>query len=401
MVAGIEEGVGAVVAELEAQGVLEDTIIAFSIDNGGVPYAGALNYPLRGAKTTLFEGGVRSPGFLHAPRLLPSQDFSPLFHVADYLPTLLSLVDKAEGVEEVEVKEGVERNEGLEVTSVRLDGVDQVGAMVGSQGAARTAVHIHRDYDRDGHAYRRGAWKVIVGHHCLPFYYTKVYNESHSRWIDESGGVRGKVLQLLQEAVDLVVGTENATFLHYFLWILFDSFNVGGLADAQSSAGGMQDGKIVRSTYPTDLDHFLSLQQTYPNLPLVSLFNLEEDPSESTNQASQHPGLVRELLAEAEAALVDAPLQVRGDMVDADSPMGPDQKAWGGWWSLLLTLGSQHSKVIPYGPYLADDFDYTELQFVRLLTRARWDSLVVFIKVCLVFLGLPLLLLVLLVRFLR
>ena len=146
MVAGIEEGVGAVVAELEAQGVLEDTIIAFSIDNGGVPYAGSLNYPLRGAKTTLFEGGVRSPGFLHAPRLLPSQDYAPLFHVADYLPTLLSLVDKAEGAEGVEVKEGVERNEGVEVSSVRLDGVDQVGAMVGSQGAARTAVHIHRYY---------------------------------------------------------------------------------------------------------------------------------------------------------------------------------------------------------------------------------------------------------------
>ena len=35
-----------------------------------------------------------------------------------------------------------------------------------------------------------------------------------------------------------------------------------------------------------------------------------QDPSESTNLASQHPGLVRELLAEAEAALGDAPLQV-------------------------------------------------------------------------------------------
>ena len=32
------------------QGKLEETVIGFPIDNGGVPYAGALNYPLRGAK---------------------------------------------------------------------------------------------------------------------------------------------------------------------------------------------------------------------------------------------------------------------------------------------------------------------------------------------------------------
>ena len=82
------------------QGKLEETVIGFSIDNGGVPYAGALNYPLRGAKVgcvdrfkmnrekmfswpinnanskfclqaTLYEGGVRSPGFIHAPNILP------------------------------------------------------------------------------------------------------------------------------------------------------------------------------------------------------------------------------------------------------------------------------------------------------------------------------------------
>ena len=38
-------------------------------------------------------------------------------------------------------------------------------------------------------------------------------------------------------------------------------------------------------------------------------------------------------------------MQVRGDMVDAEGPMGPDQKTWGGWWSVLLTLGSDHPKV--------------------------------------------------------
>ena len=32
---------------IRSSGELDNTIIAFSTDNGGVPYAGALNYPLR------------------------------------------------------------------------------------------------------------------------------------------------------------------------------------------------------------------------------------------------------------------------------------------------------------------------------------------------------------------
>ena len=66
----------------------------FSSDNGGVPYAGALNYPLRGAKATLYEGGVRSPGFIHAPNILKNNyDFKDLFHVTDFLPTLMSMIN--------------------------------------------------------------------------------------------------------------------------------------------------------------------------------------------------------------------------------------------------------------------------------------------------------------------
>ena len=71
---------------------------------------------------------------------------------------------------------------------------------------------------------------------------------------------------------------------------------------------------------------------------------------------------MKELLAEAEIVLKNAPMQVggedcwrmgwfldrtqvRGDMVDAEGPMGPDQQTWGGWWSVLLTLGSDHPRV--------------------------------------------------------
>ncbi len=39
------------------QGVLEDTIIVMASDNGGCPAGGGRNYPLRGTKGSLFEGG--------------------------------------------------------------------------------------------------------------------------------------------------------------------------------------------------------------------------------------------------------------------------------------------------------------------------------------------------------
>ena len=94
MVQGVDEGIGSISKVLEDHGTLDDTIIMFSSDNGGVPYAGSLNYPLRGAKTTLYEGGVRSPGFIHAPNIYKnSYDFKDLFHVTDFFPTLISMIN--------------------------------------------------------------------------------------------------------------------------------------------------------------------------------------------------------------------------------------------------------------------------------------------------------------------
>ena len=50
---------GELTSLLAEHGELQDTVLLYSHDNGGVPYAGALNYPLRGAKATAYEGGVR------------------------------------------------------------------------------------------------------------------------------------------------------------------------------------------------------------------------------------------------------------------------------------------------------------------------------------------------------
>ena len=58
-----------VVQSLKENGQYENTIIAFTTDNGGAANFGGNNYPLKGTKGTLFEGGTRGIAFVHSPLL--------------------------------------------------------------------------------------------------------------------------------------------------------------------------------------------------------------------------------------------------------------------------------------------------------------------------------------------
>ena len=112
----------------------------------------------------------------------------------------------------------------------------------------RQSVHLHRDPALDSHAYRRGPWKLIVGHHLVPFIFTKVNNiiyitvtkvnnimfvihtvvfnfiflntkvnnETADQRVGFDGGsLRGLMLQLITDFLNLVIGEENALF---FKW---------------------------------------------------------------------------------------------------------------------------------------------------------------------------------------
>ena len=55
MVSSLDHSVDRVVQGLKASGFYENTIIAFTTDNGGAVNMGGNNWPLRGTKGTLFE----------------------------------------------------------------------------------------------------------------------------------------------------------------------------------------------------------------------------------------------------------------------------------------------------------------------------------------------------------
>ena len=93
MLSAMDEAIGQVVAALQETGRIENTLIAFSSDNGG-PGPGKVtdNGPLRAGKGTIYEGGMRVCAFAHWPGRIPGGKVidEPL-HAVDWYPTLVKL----------------------------------------------------------------------------------------------------------------------------------------------------------------------------------------------------------------------------------------------------------------------------------------------------------------------
>jgi arylsulfatase A-like enzyme len=68
MIHHMDEGIGAIVNALRAKGLLDNTLIVFTSDNGGERFSD--NWPLVGGKMDLTEGGIRVPWIAHWPAVI-------------------------------------------------------------------------------------------------------------------------------------------------------------------------------------------------------------------------------------------------------------------------------------------------------------------------------------------
>jgi arylsulfatase A-like enzyme len=143
----MDDNIGSLLQKLKDQGIYENTIIVFQSDNGHSTemraHAGGGNSGIfRGAKASLFEGGIRVPASISWPAKLPAGEVREQLAVnADWMPTLAELC-------------------GIALDTKDLDGKSLVSIL--KDGDERT---LHEEfcwwYGQQRVA-RKGEWKLLM-----------------------------------------------------------------------------------------------------------------------------------------------------------------------------------------------------------------------------------------------
>jgi len=139
----VDWSVGQVLDTLRETGLDKNTLVIFTSDNGGTQRA--VNKPLRGFKTTTWEGGMREPTIAWWPGKVPAgTSTDEVMGMFDVLPTLMKLAG------------------GTVPTDHKIDGADVWPLIHGTEGA-KTPHDVYYYYKGlKLEAVRQGPWKLIL-----------------------------------------------------------------------------------------------------------------------------------------------------------------------------------------------------------------------------------------------
>jgi arylsulfatase A-like enzyme len=144
-VASLDDKVGRILDCLQAQGLAEDTIVLFMSDHGHSDEPGGRGGSaggLRGAKGSLFEGGIRVPCLARWPGSIAAGEIrNQPAQMMDWLPTLAACC-------------------GVDAGDVHLDGGD-LGRVLAADGPAPRA-SLHWMLGSQFWAVRQGQWKLLT-----------------------------------------------------------------------------------------------------------------------------------------------------------------------------------------------------------------------------------------------
>jgi arylsulfatase A-like enzyme len=162
MLTAADESIAKVINALKEKDMWNDTLVVVTTDNGG-PTAvcaiqGSSNYPRRGGKCTVWQGGTTGDGFLGGPALknllgIQRQRYPHIFHAVDWLPTLAEITGALPAGKPLD---GVNQLKGLQGETDRPPPREEVFVGYAALGTANG----NKWY---GPAIRYKSWKLIQG----------------------------------------------------------------------------------------------------------------------------------------------------------------------------------------------------------------------------------------------
>ncbi len=145
MVDGLDSGIGRILSTLEQEGIGRNTIVLFFSDNGGPVAQAARNTPLRGAKGSTWEGGIRVPAVIRWPGVVkPGAKSRQVMTAWDVFPTLAA----AAGVKPGNAKPFDGRNLWPQIASGQAIAREPLFFAIETGQGVMTAVH-------------EGEWKLV------------------------------------------------------------------------------------------------------------------------------------------------------------------------------------------------------------------------------------------------
>jgi arylsulfatase len=180
----MDDNIGLVLAKLEEMGELDNTIVAFTTDNGAetITFPDGGVTPFKGGKLSTWEGGMRAPLVVRWPgHIEPGTVKNQMFASLDWLPTL---VDIAGGPKGDELKAQIEQGAYPGIVKTTLDGVNQRAFLEGDAESARDVFFYYSGKDPSAVRYKN--WKMyfamvsdapegfITG--VMPYSWTQVVN---------------------------------------------------------------------------------------------------------------------------------------------------------------------------------------------------------------------------------
>jgi arylsulfatase A-like enzyme len=139
----LDDNIGLVLKKLEDMGQLDNTIVAFTTDNGAevITYPDGGTTPFKGGKLTTWEGGMRAPCVMRWPgHIKPGTVYNQIFASLDWVPTL---VDIAGGPSEDGLKKKIEAGQYPGIVKTTLDGVDQRNYLEGKSDKSAREVFFY------------------------------------------------------------------------------------------------------------------------------------------------------------------------------------------------------------------------------------------------------------------